>query len=313
MHTLDPETGNAEESVRTSAVIALVVASILWGTTGTAATFMGVEVSPIAIGAATMTIGGLLLFAVSARSALRALRDPAARPWLLVGAVGVFAYPLAFYSSMDLAGVAIGNVLSLGTGPVFAAVFEWVWERRGLSARWMISTAIAVTGVTVLGVAGATHGDLPARNLPAGVVLGIVAGASYALYTYSSTRAIRSGHGGRAVMGGTFGMGALVLAPVLLLAGQPILDSMSNLGIAAYLALGPMFIAYLFFGFGLHRMRSSSATTITLIEPIVATALAVIIVGERLTVQGWSGVILIFVGVAVLVAARPAKQSAHSP
>ena len=32
--------------------------------------------------------------------------------------IGVVVYPLAFYSSMHFAGVAIGNVVSLGTGPI---------------------------------------------------------------------------------------------------------------------------------------------------------------------------------------------------
>ncbi len=296
-----------------TATFAVVIASVLWGTTGAAASFMGPDVSPIAIGASTMTIGGLLLFVVSARPALAAIRDRAARPWLLLGALGVFIYPLAFYSSMNFAGVAIGNVLSLGTGPVFAAIFEWVWERRPLTRRWMISTAIAISGVTILGVAGHSDVGVVGPDVPGGILLGLIAGASYALYTYSSTRMIRLGHSGRAVMGGTFGLGAVGLAPVLLLTGAPILGSSTNLGIAAYLAIGPMFIAYLFFGAGLRVLRSSSATTIALVEPIVATVLAVIVVGERLTAPGWSGIILIFIGVAVLVAARPTKESAHSP
>lgn len=313
METIDPVTASGEASRISPSVFALVAASVLWGTTGTAASFMSGGVSPVAIGAVTMGVGGLLLFVFSARAAIAAIRDRAARGWLALGAVGVFIYPLAFYSSMDMAGIAIGNVLSLGTGPVFAAVLEWVGERRGLTKRWMISTTVAVAGVATLGLAGRDQADWAGSDLPLGVLLGIVAGASYALYTYSSTRAIRLGHGGRPVMGATFGMGAVALAPLLLLTGQPIVTSTSNVAIAAYLAIGPMFIAYLFFGFALRALRSSTATTITLIEPIVATVLAVLVVGERLSPLGWSGVLLIFVGVTVLVAARPAKHSAHSP
>ena len=55
------------------AIVALVLASVLWGTTGTAASFLDDSISPIAIGASTMAIGGLLLFSVSARSSLRPL------------------------------------------------------------------------------------------------------------------------------------------------------------------------------------------------------------------------------------------------
>ena len=281
---------------------ALVLASLLWGTTGTAASFLPDDVSPLATGAATMTIGGLLLFAVSARPAIEAIRDVASRRWLLLGAVGVVVYPLAFYSSMDLAGVAIGNVVSLGTGPVFAALLEWLFERRGLSLLWAACTAVAIGGVALLAVGG--HGAAGGGSVIQGVLLGFVAGLAYALYTYCSSRAIGTGRRPRAVMGGMFGLGAVPLIPLLALLGAPLLQSAQTVGISAYLALGPMFLAYLLFGVGMRTLRSTTATTITLLEPVVATLLAVLIVGERLDPIGWLGLALILVAVTVLATAR---------
>ena len=252
---------------------ALILASLLWGTTGTAASFLPDDVSPIAVGASTMTIGGLLLFVVSAPLAITALRNHRSRRWLIIGAGGVVVYPLAFYSSMDLAGVAIGNVVSLGTGPVFAAILEWAIERRQLSRLWLICTAIAIAGIVLLALGG--HGAQGAGANPVlGVLLGCLAGAAYALYTYSSSRAIRIGQPQRGVIGGMFGLGAVVLAPVLLVTGAPLVQSAQSVGIAAYLALGPMFVAYLLFGIGMRTLRSTTATTITLLEPFVATILA---------------------------------------
>ena len=92
----------------------VVGASVLWGTTGTVATFAP-SVSPLAIGAVAMGVGGLLqaLYAVQPiASHWGSLRGR----WLLVslGAAAVAVYPLAFYSSMHLAGVALGTVVSIG-------------------------------------------------------------------------------------------------------------------------------------------------------------------------------------------------------
>lgn len=289
--------------------LALVLASVLWGTTGTAASFFPDNVSPLAIGASTMAIGGILLFAVSAGAAVRALRDPAARRWLFIGAVGVFVYPLAFYSAMDQAGVAIGNVVALGSGPVFAAIFEWLWERRGLSTRWLAATAIAVTGITLLSFGRHADDASGGGNVGIGVLLGLLAGVAYALYTYASSRAIAVGHSGRSVMGGMFGVGAVALLPVLIALGAPLLQSPQSIGIAAYLAVGPMFVAYLLFGYGLTHMRSSVATTVTLIEPLVATVLAVVVVGEMLEIGGWVGLALILGGVTVLITARQTPKT----
>jgi len=58
----------------------------------------------------------------------------------------------------------------------------------------------------------------------------------------------------------------------------------------------------------LRSVRSSTATTITLLEPVVATVLAVIVVGERLSLLGWAGFALVLVGLAVLVTARRAAR-----
>jgi DME family drug/metabolite transporter len=288
---------------------ALVLASILWGTTGTAASFLPDAVSPIAIGASTMTVGGVLLFLFSARPAIAALRDSRARKWLALGALGVFVYPLAFYSAMDQAGVAIGNVVSLGSGPIFAALLEWLFERHRLSRRWLLCAAIAIAGVALLST-GRMSQSPTGESIPLGVVLGLLAGFAYALYTYASTRALAAEHGGRGVMGGMFGVGAVLLAPVLLATGAPLLDSWQSTAIAGYLAIGPMFLAYLLFGFGLRSIRSSVATTVTLIEPLVATVLAILVVHERLTWTGWIGFSLILVGVTLLVSARrPGKMT----
>lgn len=288
-----------------SALWALVVASLLWGTTGTAASFVDDAVSPVAIGAATMAVGGALLFAISARGATAAIRRPDARRWLLVGAVGVVAYPLAFYSAMDLAGVAIGNVVSLGSGPLFAAILELVIDRRPLTRRWMLGASAAIVGVALL-VAGGHGGaaiTAPA-SLPAGVALGLLAGASYALYTFASGRVIGLGVTSRSTMGAVFGLGAVPLAVVLLATGGPLLASTSSLAIVAYLAIGPMFVAYVLFGWGLRLIRSSTVTVVTLLEPVVATLLAIVIVGERLEPIGWIGLALILLGVTVVSTAR---------
>jgi DME family drug/metabolite transporter len=59
------------------------------------------------------------------------------------------------------------------------------------------------------------------------------------------------------------------------------------------MAIIPMFLGYLLFGFGLNYIDASKATLITLIEPLVATVLAIVIIGEKFKVIGWAGVALV--------------------
>ncbi len=303
------------ESGRGGGILALVIASLFWGTTGTAATFFPDDVTPLAIGACTMGIGGILLFLTGLRPSLAVIRDATARRWVALGALGVLVYPLAFYGGMDLAGVAVGNVVALGSGPVFAALLEWLWERHPLSPRWVVATSLAIVGIACLAF-GRAPDDAAASggssSVLIGVGLGLIAGFAYAFYTYASSRAIRvvGASASRGVMGAMFGAGAVLLLPVLVVTGAPLLQSPTTIGIAAYLVLGPMFVAYLLFGIGLRSIRSSVATTITLLEPVVATVLAVTVVGERLAPLGWVGLALVLAGIITLITARPAPKAA---
>lgn len=292
--------------------LAVLAAAFLWGTTGTAATFAP-DVGPLAMGAAALGIGGMLQAVV----AIPALRRDRAGLWqhratVVSGAVAVAIYPLAFYSSMHLAGVAVGTVVSLGSAPIASGVLERVIEGRRLSRRWILAAALGISGSAVL-CAGKMQ-EAPSDALPVvgGVVLGLVAGATYALYSWSAHRLMGNGVPRAAAMGAVFGMGGLALMPVLLLTGGPLIASAQAFAVGAYMALIPMFLGYLLFGFGLTRVPASTATTLTLAEPAIAAVLAVVIVGERLPPIGWGGLAGICASLLVL-SIRPASQHDASP
>jgi DME family drug/metabolite transporter len=293
------------------APLAVLIAAALWGTTGTSASFLPASVTPLAVGAATMGIGGVLLFAVFFRSSVALLRHRFAVRWILVGALAVVVYPLAFYSGMALAGVAVGAVVSLGSAPLFAVLIERVSERSRLTLPWAVGTGAGILGVVLLGVGtvrSASEG--PSRHVAAGILLALLAGFTYAVYTYTARRAIEHGGDSAGAMGATFGIGGMLLLPILVTTGAPLLQTPQTLAITAYLALGPMFVAYIFFGIGLRGVRASTATTLSLIEPLVATILAVAVVGERLLPLGWAGLALIAIGVAIAGIAGTRRDAA---
>ena len=133
-----------------------------------------------------------------------------------------------------------------------------------------------------------------------GIGLGLLAGITYALYSWTAHKLMQQGAASSSAMGTTFGIGGLLLMPVLLFTGGNLMDSWSNAAVGIYMALIPMFLGYFLFGLGLARIRASTATTLSLIEPVVAAILAVIIVGERLPLSGWVGVALVVACLAVL-------------
>lgn len=293
-------------------VMGVLAASVLWGTTGVSASFAP-EVSAVAIGAAAMGIGGLLQAALAARGIARhahALWQQ--KMFLLLGALAVAVYPLAFYASMRLAGVTIGTVVSIGSAPLLSALIELVMDKARLGARWAMGAVFGIAGIALLCLAETGHGGEATAATAAtatatavtgqsqmqtlfGIGLGLLAGLTYAFYSWAARRIMQQRVPSRPVMGAMFGLGGLLLMPVLLATGAPLLASWNNAAVGIYMALGPMFLGYLCFGYGLARVAASTATTITLIEPVVAAVLAVVIVGERLPLVGWLGVALIIV------------------
>ncbi len=281
-------------------VAAVLFASLVWGTTGTAATFAP-AVGPLAIGAAAMGIGGLLQALLAAPRILRDLPALARHGGLLVAGGGAVAlYPLAFYSSMRLSGVAVGTVVTLGSAPIFSALIERAHAGTRLSARWAAGALPGIAGMALLALSepGAASGE----GSSLGIGLGLVGGLTYALYAWTARRMMLRGIRSVVAMGATFGIGGGLLMPVLLATGGAFLDSWGNAAVGVYMAAVPMFLGYLCFGIGLARIPVSVATTITLVEPVVAAVLAVVVVGERLPAVGWAGAALVIAGLVVTAA-----------
>ncbi|MFC9128248.1 DMT family transporter [Streptomyces sp. NPDC057099] len=293
--------------------LCVLAASVLWGTTGTAATFAP-DVGPLAVGAVAMGLGGLLQALVATRQIARSiagLRDQ--RGTVLLGAASVAVYPLAFYSSMHLAGVAVGTVVSIGTAPLASALIERVIDGRRLTRRWMLAAALGLLGTVLLCVAEAAHaadgtGRASVADTLLGVGLGLVAAVTYALYSWAAHRVIARDIPSRAAMGAVFGIGGLLLLPVLAVTGGPLVNSWSNAAVGSYMALVPMFAGYVLFGWGLAHVPASTATTLSLLEPAVAAVLAVLVVGERLPATGWLGIALVVACLAVLTTPSPAHR-----
>ena len=298
----------------------MLAAALLWGTTGTVAHQAPAGSSQLAVGLATFGFGGLVLLALSWPAVVGVLRDRSARWLVAVGVVGVLGYASLYYVSMALVGVAVGNALALGSGPVFAAGLELVIERRRPARAWVVATAVSLAGMALLSWAGATGAASvvdPAAGAGAGlglggwggpvlgVVCGLGAGFGYALYSWAGAR-LSVGRSSRGVMAAIFGVSSVVLVPWFLLVGPGVLLTGTGPWVLTYLVLLPMAAAYLLFGYGLGGMAASAATTLALAEPVVATCLAVVVLGERLPPVGWVGFALVLAGLGLVARAEAA-------
>ena len=276
-------------------VIAIVIASFLWGTTGTVASYAH-NVSSLGIGAFSTGVGGLLLALVAHRRIQLDYKRLLAQPMLiLMGSACVAIYPLAFYNSMRFSGVAIGTVISIASAPFFSVLLERLISKKYISLYWVISFIIGAVGIVFL-VMGKSHENSSLNNhllQNMGVLLGLLAGLTYAGYSWAAKHLIEKGVHSQSSVAVQFGIAALFLLPSLWFTGENIFSTITNTSVVIYMAFAPMFLGYLLFGFGLKSIDASRATLITLIEPLVATLLAIYIVGESFKIIGWVGMGLV--------------------
>ncbi|GAA3246954.1 DMT family transporter [Nonomuraea helvata] len=280
--------------------LAVVAASVLWGTAGTAGLLVSAD--SVALAAARLVIGGAALVLLAGKGVTKAIR-----PGVLLAAVAVAAYQLCFFAAVSRTGVAIGTVVAIGSGPVFTGLLSWVLHGRRPSGRWSAATAAAICGCAALIVGGGAESG---GQMVSGLLFALLGGVLYAFYAVMAAHAIGQGAGSGAVMGVMFGGAALIMLPVLLVSGVGWLGEPRGLLAVLYLGLGTTALSYFLYGRGLRTTPVATAATLALAEPAVAALLGLVVLGERLAPVSIAGLVLLALSlVAVAVPEKAAGQT----
>jgi drug/metabolite transporter, DME family len=281
--------------VRAHAGLVLAGAS-LFGTIGTARV-LGPSSPSGSVGAVRVLLAAAVLVALAAAA------RPGQGAWwaewrrshtLLAGAAQA-SFQLTFLAAVLHTGVAVGTLVAIGSAPVVAGLLS-----RQVSRTWVTATSVALGGLVLLVLGGGG-----ARLSLTGLLLALGAGTSYGVYLVATSRAVRQGAPPALTTAVAFTVAAIVLLPWLALEDASWLRTGSGWLMVGYLALVPTVLAYRLFARGLRRVPPSTASTMALAEPVVATVLGVALLGERLSPIGWAGATLVLVGL-VLVSRRPA-------
>ena len=286
--------------------VLVLLAALTFATTGTAQA-LGPDASPLVVGAARTAVGALLLALIA-----RFVTRPGARiPWppavVAIAAVGIASYQLTFFAAVADTGVAVGTVVALGSAPALAGLMARIADRTPLSRRWAACTACATAGVGLL-VLGGREADVS----PPGVLLALGAGASYAAYTVAGKRLLAAGHGPEHTMARAFSIAAVLLAPILAVAGpSSALFTPDGLLLALYLGAVPTALGYVLFARGLRHVAPGEAATLTLAEPLTAAALGAVVLGERPGALAVAGAALVLVGLIAL--SLPQRRGTSKP
>ncbi len=139
---------------------AVLAAAVLFGTTGTAQALGPDGASPLGVGAVRLAVGGLALLLVlplvggTARAAVGLWRTPVG----LLAGLCTALYQVCFFAAVDRAGVALGTLVTIGSGPVFAGLLGAVLLRERVETSWLVATGTCVGGLALLSLSGGSDG-----------------------------------------------------------------------------------------------------------------------------------------------------------
>lgn len=278
----------------------VVAAAVLWGTTGTAQALAPDGVHPVGLGTLRLVLGGFVLLMVALRRGVDLHAHTWPRKPLLLAALTIATYQLFFFGGVARTGVAIGTIVGIGSAPIMAGLLSWWLLSERPSTRWLAATGLAIVGCGLLLAPG---GDTQIDGF--GILLALGAGLSYALYTLF-TKQLLSDYAPDAVMAVLFCMGAIILAPLLLLTDLGWLAEPRGLLVVIHLGVVATALAYVLFARGLNQVLGATAVTLSLAEPLTAGILGVVVVGEQLTSLAVVGIGLLFAGLALLALPLPA-------
>lgn len=282
-------------------------AGVVWGTIGPAAQLVhdGSGLSPWTITAyraiaavAALVVASLVTGRLHSCLALARSRWPR----VIVTGLSTATFQLLFFVAVVATGVSVATVVSLGLAPVLLLVLDGARRRRVPPPGQLLTVTAAVVGLGLVSIAGGTGGA--ASHAALGIVAALGSGTAYAISTHVGAPLSR-GHGALTVTTATMTVAAATLVPGGLLTAYLRGEAMTTTDVGswlllAYLGVVTMAFAYVLLYAGLRSTTSGAAVVATLLEPVTAVLIAVLLLGERPTAAVVVGSLLILTAIASL-------------
>jgi DME family drug/metabolite transporter len=266
----------------------LVTAGTLWGTGGLTGSLLSrtASLSPLAVATYRLGVGGLLILAFLLLT--RHFVAPSGRPaWQRVGTIAVLAaaFQGCYFAAVSRTAVSLATLITIGASPLIVLAVEALTGRRRLDARVTATAALALGGLTLLIGVPTGGGSLT------GVGLALLAASAFAVMTLVGAQPV-AGLDDLTATGTAFTLGAVVLASLAPF-GLAFAPAPAAISLLVVLGLAPTAIAYAAYFRGLLLASAGTAALMALLEPLVGTALAVLILGDRLRPAQLAGATLL--------------------
>jgi len=292
----------------------VVLASVCFGTSGPLVKpAMDAGLSPQQVASFRICVAAALLLAFVAlrRPALLRVRRQDWRLLVAYGLVGVAGVQLLYFAAVSRIPIGVAMLLEF-TSPILVALWVRFVRRVILPPRMWVGTALALVGLAM--VAEVWQGlRLDALGLLLGICAALCAAAYFLIGEHGVTALEPLGLVTWGMVVG--GVAIAVLAPPWSLPGE-ILGGDADFGVAVPVwvllltcAIISTAVAYLLSISAMRYLPANVVSVIALCEPIVATSLAWLVLGQALTFVQVVGAVVLLAGATVVqLASRPKPE-----
>ena len=283
------------------AYVQIMTAATLWGVMGVfvrGLTTLGF--SQVQIGLLRVSVAALMLLFVLIKKDKKLFRVRLKDLWCFVGTgvVSLTIYNICYFTALQHVTMSVAAVL-LYTAPAFVMIMSAFLFRERITVFRLGALALVFGGCVM--VTGLVGGGMVSVS-PLGIMYGLGAGVSYALYSIFGRFALNRGYNTYTVTFYTFlfsTLGSIPLARADELIVRMTMTPMAFL-YAGGLGIISCALPYLLYTKGLLRTDNSTASMLATLEPAVATLTGVLFFREILTWYNLVGMIMLFAGIIIL-------------
>ncbi|HEY7036771.1 MAG TPA: DMT family transporter [Thermomicrobiales bacterium] len=286
----------------------LVGTGVIWGTIGVAAKLLYRHTD---LDAVTVTwLRALIASPIYLLLARRALGSDLFRAsrrdrGIMVGlGVILIVYQWLYLAAVARLGVSSATLISLCVPPVLVAIASVAFLGERLNERTIAALVGALVGTALL-VGSQSGGGEGNGSTTVGVLLALGCAAGIACHVLVS-RSLAGRHHALRPLAIGFPSGVIAFTPLLAGHDLTLRVPVSGWFLLLYLGIVPSVVAYWLYQRGLQDLPATTASIVTLLEPLIAAVLAWAIFDERLGALGWIGGVLLMGSIVVLSLGSPA-------
>ena len=292
-------------------VLYIMISALLFSTMEVALKIAGSDLDAFQLTLLRFTIGGLFLLPFAIGRIRKKNIVIKRNDYLYMLLLGVVCIPISmvfFQLGVENSNASTAAVIFC-INPMFTMFFAHFITEEKLTRNKIISIVIGIIGIIFM----VAPWNIQAGDSILGATYSTFAAILFGLYSALGRRTIHR-LGGLPQTAISFLLGSISMIPIMIVLDKPIISGIAVENIPVLLYVGIMItgLGYLCYFMAMEHGDAATASIVFFIKPGLAPIIAVLILNEIININGFLGIILVFVGSYInLREQRARKKGAH--